>query len=62
MKRILFIALTIALAFTVAKAPFAEAASTETLKIGVIAPMSGPRYSAVSSVQENARTSPPGSV
>lgn len=42
MKRILFVALTIALAFAVAKAPFAEAASTETLKIGVIAPMSGP--------------------
>ncbi len=40
MKRILFISLAIVLAFAVAKAPFAGAA--ETLKIGVIAPMSGP--------------------
>jgi branched-chain amino acid transport system substrate-binding protein len=42
MKKILFVALTIVLAFAVAKAPCAEAASTETLKLGVIAPLSGP--------------------
>lgn len=42
MKKILFIALAIMLAFAVTQVPSAEAASTETLKLGVIAPMSGP--------------------
>lgn len=40
MKRILFIALALTLAFAVSNAPLVQAA--ETLKIGVIAPFSGP--------------------